>query len=196
LKVAASAEDGSSVKYGKSGDVTKNYVGAVSMNAANRETLCFQAVSQGMLPSEIVTVTAYKADKTFLMDGLLPGWNLVSIPMTLTPESIKAAFKVYTFYGFDKDKGCYLKASTLEEGHAYWIFGTQASLDSFNLRGTVIGPLQFGSGWTLGGPVMGADDEDEGMPIPDDVTVFSFQNGKFQEETEMMWPGIGYWIYK
>ena len=196
LKVVATAEEGASVKYGAAGDISINYDGEITMNAANRQTLSFQAVSIGKLPSEIVTVTAYKADKSFYMDGLELGWNLVSIPITLTPESIKAALKAHAFYVFDKKQGCYLKAATLEEGRAYWIFGTQDSLDSFTLRGTVIGTMQFDSGWTLAGPVLMADDEDEGMPIPDDVKVFKYQNGKFQVETEMMWPGIGYWIYK
>ena len=189
LKVAASAEDGITIKYGNAGNVSKKYVSVVSMDAANHQTLCFQAFAFGKLPSEIVTVTAYKADTDFSTGKLTSGWNLLSIPMTVARESFASVPTNYSFYGYDKTRKCYVRASSLEEGRAYWVFSPNATSAPINFRGTVIGSFKFESGWTLGGP--GA----EGASIPSGVKAFEYQNGSFQQVSKLL-PGVGYWIYK
>ena len=189
LKVSVTAEDDVIVMYGPEGDLSKECTEPVIMDAENRQTLCFQTVSRGMLPSEIVKVTAYKADSVFTMAKLAYGWNLVSIPITLTNDSLNATLKALTFYGYDEANCCYSKASRLDEGRAYWVFAPNESVNTIKLNGTVTGTMQFDSDWSLCGPRL------EEVSVPADVKAYKFENGRFHVEADKLKPGVGYMVF-
>ena len=160
------------------------------MNAKSRQTLYFQTVIDDGIPSEVVSVTAYKADKSFTMPALAQGWNLVSIPMALTAESISSLLAANTFFGYDEDNRCYSKAATLKEGRSYWVFSRNGSGSIGTINGTVIDSLQLNSGWLFGGTRLTS------TTIPTGANAFKYQSGNFQSETGKLQPGTGYWLFK
>ena len=191
LKAVITVPSGFTVKYGSTAtNLDRQYTGAITMNAKSRQTLYFQTVIDNGIPSEIVSVTAYKADKSFTMPALAKGWNLVCIPMALTSESISALLASNTFYGYDENNRCYSRVATLKEGCSYWVFSRNGSGSIGTINGTVIESMQLDSGWLFGGTRITS------TTIPTGAKAFKYQSGKFQSESGKLQPGTGYWLFK
>jgi len=123
---------------------------------------------------------------------LYAGWNMIGVPMELTPPS-KAYLLGKNLLCLDALNGCYEQVTNIVPGKAYWIFSEVA--DTFDLDGMIIqdATMNLETGWNFVGPTvdttLSVDEyvvwewKPEGYRLPEVV------NGQYQ-----LLATKGYWI--
>jgi hypothetical protein len=127
---------------------------------------------------------------------LRPGWNLISIPLTLQDNSISGIFppdvksKIVTIWGWDNGAqnwqyfsetdnyfyDYFPMLTNLETGKAYWVEMTDSA--TVEIHGTVPGnapasPASFGSPWSFVGPTGLSSSTPDAM-YPNSITVWGW----------------------
>ena len=115
-----------------------------------------------ILASQPVSLTVRKADASLKIGGngadvvLHDGWNLISLPMTLTAKSsTDVAQKLGALYRLDGKT--YVQAETVEPHAGYWLFVKNADyLSILTVMGVRSDAPTPPGGWSLGGAAAAA----------------------------------------
>lgn len=190
LTVTCTGAPSSTIKYSSTSETPDIiYTGPFTLSDAQKVVI--QAFEFGCVPSDKKTLTAYKAETVWEIGSngfaLNNGWNLISIPMALTKLSIDKMLLAWTIFAYDSESCSYVKASTIEEGKAYWIFQDENTMVS--LDGHPTGRIFPGtSGWNMIGVNQNAS-------VPSEISAWKFENGQYKP-AESFEKGFGYFIYK
>ena len=144
-----------------------------------------------VLASSPVSLTVRKADSSLKIGGagadvvLRNGWNLISLPMTLTPKSgTELVRRLGTLYGMAGK--AYMRTETVEGQVGYWVFVADAErLGTLTLNGVRSGAATVAKGWSLGGSTV-ADKAD---------AAWEWTGNGFRPAVRTV-EGRGYLIYK
>ncbi len=120
------------------------------------------AGDEKILASQPVTLTVRKADASLKIGGhgadvvLRNGWNLISLPMTLTAKSAaELPQKLGTLYGMDGQ--AYVQTSEVKAQAGYWLYVSNVEhLSTLTVNGVRSGAPVVAKGWSLGGSVAAA----------------------------------------
>ena len=146
---------------------------------------------------------------------LNPGWNLVSTPLDIRPNSqvdtffaiMNSSTSVQTKTVWTWDKNQFLVAETLDPGKGYWIFNADSTLIDIEYSGDL--PLlkrKVGNkGWNLAGIIDTSPIEEPENPEICGL-IFGWDTVRGQlvsidnaallmEKTNTLQPGAGYWLY-
>jgi hypothetical protein len=115
------------------------------------------AEDKKILASETVSLIVRKADMSMTIGGvgadiaLRSGWNLISLPMTLTAKSgAELPRKVGTLFGMGEKT--IMQVETVEGQVGYWLFVSDAErLSTLTLYGVRSSAATPAKGWSLGG---------------------------------------------
>lgn len=142
-----------------------------------------------IMPATAVTVTAiFKADVEI---PLIPGWNLVGLPVTL--EAIDAlplaGLPVYACR-LAAGQAHYARATTYAGGQAYWIFHDGANAFTLALSGQMTpAELPTEPGWHLVAPTIAT-------PIPDHARAWKWNGKRYKTVAGgVITPPEAYWLY-
>ena len=116
-----------------------------------------------ILASQIVELTVRKADASLKIGGngadvvLRDGWNLISLPMTLTAKSsADMTQKLGVLYKLDGKT--YVQAATIESQVGYWIYVPNANrLSTLTVMGVRSDAATAAKGWSLAGSTTAAN---------------------------------------
>lgn len=123
------------------------------------------------------------------------GWNMVSLPVTLSDTSVAAVFGDRVDAALTWDGQQYVAAETLQPGVGYWVHAPQWSSSPVQLLAPGIHDLtvDLHAGWNLvGAPKNGAPLWNLGAPVSPTGFVWGY-NGYYS--TSWIWEGSGAWIY-
>ncbi len=133
LTVTALAPEGATLWYSLDGAAELEYTTALTL--ADGQTVALRARQDGCLPSEPVTVTARQATELAVGPGLVPGWNLVAIPLTLADASASELLQTWPTFSVDSETGAFVRATALAPGQAVLLFVPADSNATVTLRG-------------------------------------------------------------
>lgn len=154
--------------------------------------LCIAVVSGNTGPTYTYSITEQTTYSTTV--SLNAGWNLLSVPISLTNMSFSSIFPEATSSAYTFDNG-YQTATSAELGKGYWLKFNQAL--NKNLAGTPQSFVQVNvkSGWNLIGPLH------NDIPVANITTnppniiqsfFYGYNNG-YQTATTLE-KGKGYWV--
>ena len=169
-----------------------SYLIAIPNNQLAYAGLCVAVVSGNTGPTFTYSITQQTAFSTSI--SLNAGWNLLSVPITLTNMSFSSIFPEATSNAYYYDNG-YQTATTAELGKGYWLKFNQPL--NKNLTGTPQSSVQVNvkNGWNLIGPLH------NNIPVANITTnppniissLFYGYNNGYQTATTLE-KGKGYWV--
>ena len=125
-----------------------------------------------------VLLAAFLARQAIAADftlELVPGWNLVSVPIAPDDPSPGAVFQGRiqgTVWEYAPDQGCYAEAAEIQPGQGYWVYvpvrpdRAEEPLPPLTVAGSAVrsSTVSLGAGWNLLGPV--SYEPYAALPIP------------------------------
>ncbi len=122
------------------------------------------------------------------------GWNLVSLPLSVSSSRINSLFTNTTSFAFSYD-GQYIQTDSLKKGFGYWL--KFDSTLSFNITGVefLIDTIDVSAGWNLIGSISQPISISSIQTIPSGIissNFYGYDNSYLTVNTIL--PGKGYWI--
>lgn len=177
-------------------DATPDTPYSAPVSTTISSTFYLIATEDDKLPSNTLALTLHKANAscTLSTSGTNPlktGWNLIGLPITLTPNDAHALASTWNAFAFSKKS--FSIADAFLENHAYWLFiPTNNDTDSITLSGATVsdGNVTINKGWNL-------------ISFPSPTTVLDLDldlglwawNGTQYVNTHTATPGTGYWLF-
>ena len=125
--------------------------------------------------------------------ALVPGWNLVGVPLNLLDSTLGVLGATVTGPVWTYEHGEQSQADRLRAGRAYWVNSTAATM--LRLRGTRAGYPTVGlsAGWNL--IALPTTDRRAQISVPEGSRVYAWDEFMYQPVSEGLHPGVGYWIW-
>jgi subtilisin family serine protease len=138
---------------------------------------------------------SYVIGGTAMTIDLISGWNLVSIPLTLSDYKSSFVFPdansgIYAF------KDGYSNPAKLQNGKGYWVkYGSDQSVELYGFS-RLIDTVEVMIGWNLIGSLSTPITVSAIIQEPDNIiasSIYYYNNNRY-EITNSLEPGKGYWI--
>jgi hypothetical protein len=164
----------------------------ISNNQLSYAGLCVAVVSGNTGPTFTYSITEQSSYTTSI--SLNSGWNLLSIPISLSNMSFSSIFPEAASNAYSYDNG-YQIASTAELGKGYWLKFNQAI--NKNLTGTPQSSVNVNvkTGWNIIGPLQNNVPVTSVTTNPPNIiqSFFYGYNNGYQTATTLE-KGKGYWV--
>jgi hypothetical protein len=129
--------------------------------------------------------------------GWQSGWDLVSLPVETTADSVHRVFPqslLSSAFSFQADGG-YTPESRLRAGAGYWTKFGAAGSGSISGRGVAADTIEVEAGWNLVGSISVPVDTADVQQIPAGILVSGFfAYGAGYEPAATILPGKAYWV--
>lgn len=169
-----------------------SYLITIPNNQLAYAGLCVAVVSGNTGPTFTYSITEQTSFSTSV--SLNAGWNLLSVPITLTNMNFSSIFPEATSNAYYYDNG-YQIATTAELGKGYWLKFNQAL--NKDLIGTPQSSVQVNvkSGWNIIGPLHNNVPVSNITTNPPNIisSLFYGYNNGYQTATTLE-KGKGYWV--
>ncbi len=143
---------------------------------------------------------------------LVPGWNLVSVPIAPVdprPDAVFQGMTQSTVWEYDPDLGCYAEAEQIQPGRGYWVYTpvqpghATDPLPPLTVTGSVVRSsiVPLSAGWALLGPI--SYDPYPALPAPlkvepggrsSAVPIWVWRNLRYYKADSLPC-GAGAWVY-
>jgi len=169
-----------------------SYLITIPNNQLAYAGLCVAVVSGNTGPTFTYSITEQTSFSTSV--SLNAGWNLLSVPITLSNMNFASIFPEATSNAYSYDNG-YQTATTAELGKGYWLKFNQAL--NKNLTGTPQSSVQINvkNGWNIIGPLHNNIPVSNITTNPPNIisSLFYGYNNGYQTATTLE-KGKGYWV--
>jgi len=124
------------------------------------------------------------------------GWNLVSVPVTVTDLRTTVIFPSAASQAYEYDPDGYLVRDTLAYGHGYWLKFDSAATVLFGGAPREADTVDIPAGWSMLGSISYAVDTDSILQIPPGnvQAFFRFQPGVGYLTPADILPGEAVWV--
>ncbi len=127
---------------------------------------------------------------------ILAGWNMISNPMTVANDSVRALYPTSSFAYAYAFSGGYLQRSTLTNGVGYWGKFPSASTQPIVGIPRTSDSISVITGWNMVGTISDPVDTSTIVSIPGGLRVsswFGYGVSGYTPATQLV-PGKGYWV--
>jgi len=154
-------------------------------------------------PITIPGVKVYKDSSRLIVEAIVisvsstlsKGWNMVSVPVSPTNDSVKILFPSAVGDAFSYNGSSYLMTNRLNSGAGYWLKFAGAEDLSVTGAPSTNDTLNLASGWNMIGSISVPLAVSSIMSIPAQITTSNFfgYSGKY-EISDSILPGRAYWV--